>query len=378
MSIVAYAGLPGHGKSYGVVENVIVPALKSKRQVFSNIPMNDNICLDRYQMTTTFFDMKDIIENVNWFTEVFVAGSLIVLDELWRLWPAGIKANNVLEQHKSFLAEHRHMVGLDGRATEIYFVTQDLSQISAFARALIENTFLVSKLSALGMTKSYRVDVFLGAVTGCSPPVSKRQQEIFGKYKKEIFEVYKSHTKSETGEAGNEERTDKRFNVLSGYKPKLFIVVFIAAGAAAFMGLNHLLSTGLGGGKNEKKLMNDTAEVKTIESIRKQVAKENAAKINTKKQQYIKKQKHDLLYKSNRVIVAFNMGVFPDIQYLFEVVFSDTKIEMTRESLEKLGYQIQPINSCLVLIENEVYSTYAKCSPNIKKTNFFTDLASSD
>ena len=111
MAISAYVGMPGHGKSYGVVENVIIPALKANRNVFSNIPMHDEYCIENYGSKTTYFEMQDVIDNPNWFTEVFVSGSIIVLDELWRLWAAGVKANNVLEQHKSFLAEHRHMVG---------------------------------------------------------------------------------------------------------------------------------------------------------------------------------------------------------------------------------------------------------------------------
>ena len=38
MSIVGYSGLPGSGKSYGVVENVVIPALEAGRHIITNIP----------------------------------------------------------------------------------------------------------------------------------------------------------------------------------------------------------------------------------------------------------------------------------------------------------------------------------------------------
>jgi len=38
MAIDAYTGMPGHGKSYGVVEHVIIPSLKQGRHVVTNTP----------------------------------------------------------------------------------------------------------------------------------------------------------------------------------------------------------------------------------------------------------------------------------------------------------------------------------------------------
>jgi len=39
MSVVAYTGLPGSGKSYGVVENVIIPCLQEGRPIVTNLPL---------------------------------------------------------------------------------------------------------------------------------------------------------------------------------------------------------------------------------------------------------------------------------------------------------------------------------------------------
>ncbi len=227
MSITAYVGLPGHGKSYGVVDNVISKALKNGVEVWTNIPCNLDECDKQFGCHPVQFSIDDIIEDDDWFQSVFTAGAVIVIDEVWRLWPSGLKASQVKDQHKSFLAEHRHMVGSNGRSTEVVFVTQDLSQIANFSRQLVETTFRVKKAMSLGLNKQYRVDVFFGSVTGSSPPLSKREREVHGTFKKDVFRLYQSHTLG-TGEVGDETRTDGRFNILKGYGLKIGLVSFIA------------------------------------------------------------------------------------------------------------------------------------------------------
>jgi zona occludens toxin len=115
-----------------------------------------------------------IVENPNWFTEVFQKGALYIADELWELRSAGMKANNTLLQHKTFLAKPGHLVGQDGQTTSIVFVTQDLEQIAAFARQLVETTFIVEKLINVGQPNRFHIEVFSGSQTGLKPPISKR------------------------------------------------------------------------------------------------------------------------------------------------------------------------------------------------------------
>ena len=79
MSISAYVGMPGHGKSYGVVKHVIIPALKKARKVYTNIPMNEAECKRQFSISPVCFDIEDIKQNINWWAEVFEPGSIIVL-----------------------------------------------------------------------------------------------------------------------------------------------------------------------------------------------------------------------------------------------------------------------------------------------------------
>ena len=212
MSIIAYVGLPGSGKSYDVVANQIMPALENNRRVVTNIPLNKDAVREITPKGEIVpLPLEKIAAEPHLVDEYATAGALLVLDEVWRLWPAGLKANNIPQPYKSLLAEHRHRVDAEGRAMQIVLVTQDLAQIAAFARQLVEQTFHHTKLAHLGASSSYRIDVFYGAITGAVPPKQNRIREIFGKYKPEIFKLYQSHTMSEkSGSGADEKKLDGR------------------------------------------------------------------------------------------------------------------------------------------------------------------------
>lgn len=213
MSIVAYVGLPGSGKSYGVVENVVVPALKDGRTIVTNIPLKKGTLQDEYPKGKIISFEPDV-DSTFWNLDNQPKGAVFIIDEAWRYWASGLKASNMPEHEKQFFTEHRHVVGEDGKTNELVLVTQDLQQIAAFVRNLIEETYRARKLSGVGRSNNYRVDVYAGAVTGQKPPGQPIRQ-LFGKYKPEIFRFYKSHTHNKTDfAAGMEEKPDKRANLL--------------------------------------------------------------------------------------------------------------------------------------------------------------------
>lgn len=214
MAIEAYVGLPGHGKSYGVVEHVIIPSIKEGRHVVTNIPLECDDLLADFgvqgsnitQLPEDWFEREDM-------SDFIPHGSVAVLDELWRRWPAGLKANQALLADKALLAEHRHRVDEQGRSMRIVLVTQDLSQLSSWVRILVEQTYKMTKLTALGSKRKFRVDIYLGAPTGQNIPKSRLIRQTFGQYKKEIYRYYSSATQSATGSVGDESKADKRGNV---------------------------------------------------------------------------------------------------------------------------------------------------------------------
>lgn len=207
MPIDAYVGKPGHGKSYGVVQHVVIPSLKQERHVVTNIPLQAEMLLEDFggkitQLPDDWHTRPDI-------GDLAPPGCVLILDELWRRWPSGLKATNVSETDKALLAEHRHRVSKDGKSMRIVLVTQDLSQIASFARALIEQTYRVVKKTK----KAYRVDIYSGAATGDRPPKSTMQRQAFGTYKASVYRYYSSATQSETGDVGDESKADNRGNI---------------------------------------------------------------------------------------------------------------------------------------------------------------------
>lgn len=244
MSIVAYTGLPGSGKTYSVVKHQIMPALKLGRTVVTNVPLRtDALSALGLPGAVVEFPTEVIAAEPHRIREYVTAGCIFVLDEVWRLFPQGQQANKVPEEYKSLLAEHRHMVDELGNSTQIVFVVQDLANIGAFARRLVEETFVTTKLGFVGLSGSYRVDVFRGAQTGATPPVSARLRMVGPhRYDKAIFALYVSHTMAAAGTEGGADETkiDGRANIL---KRPAFVIGAVLCPLLIFGGVHMLRST---------------------------------------------------------------------------------------------------------------------------------------
>jgi zona occludens toxin len=357
MAIVAYVGLPGHGKSYGIVENVIIPALKRKRVVFTNIPMNDEVCLNELGMCVIPFHIDDLIKNPNWFKDVFQAGSIFVIDELWRLWPSGLKATAVREGDKEFLAEHRHLVGSNNFSTEIYFLTQDLSQIAMFARSLVETTYRMVKRSNIGLDSRFRVDIYSGAVTGSKPPASKRERELHGgKFKKEIYRFYKSHTKSETGEAGDESKTDTRANGLKKLSLKLGFVVVIVCCIALYFGFGKV--------KNQYAPAPSPVPVKQPDKspAAPQAGSVYAAAPQPRQAPQRQRDTSKFLSSAKVFNISHTIATNANQVTFYKIVFDASEVLLSDRELKGLGYTIVRVNDCLVKVTGYDYTGFIMCA----------------
>lgn len=247
MSVDAYVGLPGSGKTYSVVAQQVLPALRANRHVVTNLPLKlDLIDAEiKHKGVCDLVDLQEIEAAPERLLEICTPGSVVILDEIWRLFPAGRKVDKIPEAYKSFFAEHRHRVDAAGNSTQIVIVTQDLAQISAFARQLIETTYRTTKLTTLGLSKRFRVDVYHGPVSGPNPPVNQALRQIFGKYEPKIYRYYNSHTQSESPtEGANEASVDARANILK--RPLMLLAPFaivacFAVSAAMIVHRKHQL-----------------------------------------------------------------------------------------------------------------------------------------
>jgi len=236
MSILAYTGLPGAGKSYAVTEHQILPALRAGRRVVTNVPLAwDRVRTEFPSAEAVELPLSAIQAEPEKIYDYVTPGSVLVLDEVWRIFPAGLKANQVPEPYRKLLAEHRHMVDAAGNSTQVVLVTQDLAQVAAFARQLVEQTFRTTKLSSVGLRAGYRLDVFNGPVAGPNPSLQSRIREIYGRYHKGVWQYYSSHTMSESaaGAGANEKAVDRRGSLLKS--PAVIIAAVVVVGGALFV-----------------------------------------------------------------------------------------------------------------------------------------------
>lgn len=352
MAINAYVGLFGHGKTYTIVANVILPALKKGRKVFTNIPVYDDLLIRDFGHSVIPFTVDEIKHNDKWWTEVFEYGAVFVIDEAWRIWPAGTKINDVRDSDKEFFNEHRHMVSEDGISTDICICCVDLAVMASFIKAMIETTFRTKKMVSLGLTKHYRVDVFERAVTGANPPLSRRVTYYQGKYREEVYKYYKSQTKSKSNEHGLEIGSDDRTNVLKNkailLKALITLLMLIGSGAYLLSFFDRDKQE-----NEEQVLYEHEVEPSDIQNF---VSNENNVRFNNGVVKNI-----DFLSSADEFYINSNRGIFPHVDYVLRVEFDGTYTDLRERDLVRLGYQVMGINSCLVRIRGRGNDKYAGC-----------------
>lgn len=110
-------GLPRSGKTYTAVSQQILPALRQGRLVVTNVPMKRDVVVRDIPDAENLlreFPMAAVVAAPDSIWEHCPNGALVVLDEVWRFWPAGKKVDKIPEAWKSFLAEHGHRVDAAG------------------------------------------------------------------------------------------------------------------------------------------------------------------------------------------------------------------------------------------------------------------------
>ena len=368
MAINAYTGLPGSGKSYTVVERVILPALEKGKKVWTNIPMNNQMLeVMEYPGELVQFDTRDVIDNERWFQEVFPAGAILVIDECWRFWPSGMRANQMLEGHKSFFAEHRHMVSEDGFSTEIVLVTQNLSQIAATLRDLVEFTYVTIKLKAVGLDRKFRVDVYDKAVTGVKPPKNQQIRQLYGSYQEKVYRFYQSQTMSNSEGHGDETSTDATFNIWNNktlvYGAPIFfgfMLWFIWWGASS-------VYDGYTGGLK-------TEEITQVDEVSPVSQGEKVTKPKPKRR-VVTPQLTDI-FDGSKFHIIYNSGIWPAVDYRIRISDADSESVVSINQLKGLGFSVRTVSQCLVILTDELQSIPVRCLPAIVNDQTESPLSS--
>jgi zona occludens toxin len=226
MAVTAYAGVPGSGKSYAMLAEVIVPAVRAGRRVLTNVSGTNpdaviDYCAKKWpndvghfgsvvlidgEKTTEpgFFPSTDAPEGES----VLQPGDLFVFDEVRMYWP---RRGRFSEEIMKFLRYHRHFVDSDtGQSTDVVLASQLITDYHADYRGIIERNYKFKKLKTLGRPTNYVWSMWEGSDQRKGEAVANGG----GTYRKEIYALYSSYIAG----SGKETGTDRRENVLANKK----------------------------------------------------------------------------------------------------------------------------------------------------------------
>lgn len=211
-------GKPGSGKSYSVMANVILPALKSGARVLTNIDgASDKGCrlrlgamlgLSESELSERYVPLseEEIITGACW--GYVRARDVYVIDEVQRYWPGGVlKPSDPIAFR--FFGEHRHY------GCHIHCITINPNNYQSPMRAYAEVSHLYKKLGFLGLNSRYICRDYASAVPAKDAQVASTTH----KYKKEIFSYYKSVTEDGNNVVG------KQKNIL--LQPKILAALIL-------------------------------------------------------------------------------------------------------------------------------------------------------
>jgi zona occludens toxin len=244
VAVTAYVGEPGSGKTYEVVSEVILPALRDGRRVVSNVrglnydemrayllddegvaagKIGELLLVDNEAVKAGFFFEEGKTDTV------VQPGDLVVLDECWRWFGTGMSIAPVTFQ---FFRMHRQYVNAAGVSCDVVLISQSIQDIDRKVKVVVEKHFKMEKYKAFGSKKRYSVEMFNGyKVSGAD-----RVRLMVRKYNPKFFPFYSSYA----GKGGDEREVDKRFNIfrspffLIGMPLALLLIVVGLFGAARY------------------------------------------------------------------------------------------------------------------------------------------------
>lgn len=257
MAIKAYTGIMGSGKTYEVVSVVIKNALSRGRRVVSNIA---GLNLDAFRALLieegiapekigdlVQVEHSKVLDPMFWRTDedtpdaqtIIQPGDLVVLDEIWRFWdglgPKDSDGKKRPYRVMNFLRMHRQMPHpVTGVTCDLAVICQDIMDAHRQLRGVIEETYVMTKLTIVGASNRYRVEVFQKAkvrAKSMAPPLLRT-------YEDKYFPCFKSHSqKTEGGADAVEENIDGRGNILKGALFKVVLPLMIPVLGLAIWGV---------------------------------------------------------------------------------------------------------------------------------------------
>lgn len=256
MPINGFGGGPGSGKTYGVMEHVILPAIANGRFILTNIeglnpeaiyqyvvdkaPAGKIICVGHIRTCDRgapeddeFFPGEYALDKPMpvpdpEFPRV-CGGDLVVIDEATRYWSTGDK---VKRSHAYFFREHRHFANEMGHTCDMVVIDPDLSLLARQLKGKLEMASVTHKPKEIGLNR-YVVNIYpRGKVSG-------KPMQTLGPYgfKPEIYNLYKSYSH----EKAKEQAIDGRQNVFRNPRLWAFAAGILLMGGLSIWAVYHLI-----------------------------------------------------------------------------------------------------------------------------------------
>lgn len=370
MTAVIHHGAPGSYKSFSIVQNVVIPALKKGRTVVTNIRGLDDInriqtALDielpkEARLMNVPHDSNAGFEKMATFFHWVPVGALIVMDEGQRVYPTRLRSllcfdlpldlQETLEggiQRPSTVEnafdQHRHM------NWDIYISTTNVAKIHKEVRAVAEYAFRHRDLSGvLPWLKDTWNEFKHDPETTGKLPSHYIGTPVKHKADKRIFECYRS---TATGEAKS---SNENKNIFNDTKLRLVILVIVVALSMFIWSLSQAISSD---DQSVDLLGTETSPpfVSTNSNDGVLSGDQNAS------------SRYDLsmedftpdLFGSSQVYFT---GVFYGRLY-FQLISEKKVTTLTSDDLRSVGYGVSRVSDCLALITTFNSVRYVKCSP---------------
>lgn len=270
--IYAVCGTPGSYKSCYAVEKFIIPALKKRRQVYTNIDgLNPNYIAtyfdldplevenDLHQLGVVYDDdgiPHEDVEKVRRFYEDLPQNALVVIDEVQNYYSSRDFKQGFSADLIPWLTKHRHL------GNDVVWITQVMDSVDITFRRNTHLTYALKRMENIGFKNSAFVYIFDRADT-------ERRHLSRKMYSPDplIFKCYSSYDNSKVVEKR------QSYNVI--LRSPFMWLAFLAVGFAIYVIASGNLQRDVLGGKYKKKdvvekkqkIVVDSSKVENMEII---------------------------------------------------------------------------------------------------------------
>ena len=379
MTAVIHHGPPGSYKSFAIVQDVVIPALKQGRTVITNIRgLND---IDRItqamkievpseaELINVQHDSQGGFEHMARFFQWAPIGALIVMDEGQRVYPTRLKSLSIFdtpederEQLESGVQrpwnvenafdQHRHM------NWDIYISTTNIGKIHKEVRAVAEYGFRHRDLAGVlpwwkncwrefkhdPETSGKSVSHYIGT------PVKKKANT-------RVFECYQS---TATGKAKG---SSENKSIFADPKLRIFMVVFALAFGwfiqGVLQGAERLQTDVDVSAEDSGQAVVDLGDYDRPGQYSAPTAAPDldvTPDLPTPSPAATKLLRGRQIYYTGTISGA-------ELTHYFDLVSEKDFVSLTHLDLEAAGFRVERLSECVVRITSPQLSRYAMCSP---------------